>query len=105
MVAAAAAGGGAPRVGARAPLRASPLPIGGREGGRGWGVGASLCLVAAAAALIETAAAAAAAGYCYKWPGSPLGRWDVRTNVTSGWKVPPAVRRVTPVVIVDSDES
>jgi len=25
-------------------------------------------------------------GYCYKWPGSPMDRWDIRTEVTTGWK-------------------
>ena len=29
---------------------------------------------------------AAEDGYCYKWPGSPLDRWDSRVQLTAGWK-------------------
>ena len=29
---------------------------------------------------------AAEDGYVYKWPGSPLDRWDARVHLTNGWK-------------------
>lgn len=29
---------------------------------------------------------AAEDGFCYKWPGSPFGRWDTRMPVSTAWK-------------------
>uniref|UniRef100_A0A7S0UCV1 Trehalose 6-phosphate phosphatase n=1 Tax=Hemiselmis andersenii TaxID=464988 RepID=A0A7S0UCV1_HEMAN len=29
---------------------------------------------------------AAEDGYCYKWPGSPVGRWDIKMEIDNGWK-------------------
>ena len=29
---------------------------------------------------------AAEDGYCYKWPGSPVGRWDIKMEISNDWK-------------------
>jgi len=35
---------------------------------------------------LDNVGLAAEDGYWYKWPGSPLGRWDARVPVMEGWK-------------------